>query len=180
MKSQIHIGLIATLFLTACSGPAWKQNITEESNFKINSVKTELNSKCHAPNFMTESQLNEEFADSIKKSFCAQHHCVDTITSDTIVMDVFLEYQRAFMGEAISCSESYAASNVSYSYTLSKNGQEFYKRPQSEVLVPARGFFGNIGRIATQLTFTGGPEQEKNDMEYMKAGVAKKIIEDLQ
>ncbi len=180
MKNQICMGLIGALCLTACAGPSWKQNITPDSKYKINSIKTELNSACPAPNFMTETQLNDAFADGIKKSFCGRKKCVETITPDTIVMDIFVEYTRAFMGEAIACSESYGASNVSYSFTLSKGDDEFYTRPQTEPMAPSRGLFSNFGRIATQLTFSGGPEQEKADVEYMKVGIAKKIIEDLE
>lgn len=84
------------------------------------------------------------------------------------------------MGEAVACSESYAASSVIYSFDLSKNGDIFYTRSQSPSLVPARGFFNNLGRIATQLTFSGSPEQEKADLEYLTAGVAKQILKDLQ
>lgn len=177
---KITKSLWAILTLAACAGPAWKQNITPNTRYKINPVKVELNSFCPAPSFMTEPQLQQAFDNGIKKAFCARHKCTDKITPDTVVMDIFVEYHRTFMGEGFACNESYAGSDVMYSFDLSQNDTVFYHRPQTQPLAPARGFLGNMGRIATQLSFSGGPDQEKDDLNYLAPGIGKKIIEDLK
>lgn len=181
MKTKTFLSLIAITGLTACAGtPQWKNNITPESEYKINSVKTEIKSLCPAPNFMTEKEISDEFAKTVKKTFCEKNKCTDVINSNTVVMDINLKYHRTFMAEVVSCSESFAVADISYSFDLKKDGHVFYSRPQVGPFAPQRGLFGNLGRIATQLSFTGGPDKEKSDLEYLMPGVAGKISEDLE
>jgi hypothetical protein len=173
--------LFATaLLLAGCAGaPEWKKNIAPDSEYKINSVKTKLSEKCPAPNFMTEKQLSDEFAKTIMKTFCEKKKCVDKVAPDTIVMDINLSYGRTMMGEGISCGESYAMSSISYRIDLKKGGEVFYNGDMKGPFVPQRGLFGNLGRIATQLSFSGGPDNEKADLEYLMPGIAKQIASDL-
>jgi hypothetical protein len=84
------------------------------------------------------------------------------------------------MGERVSCSESFASADISYQFNLTKGGKVFYQSQQRGPFVPSRGVFGNLGRIATQLSFSGGPENEKADLEYLMPGAAKQLSKELQ
>lgn len=180
MKKLLILALPA--LLAACGGNrSWQSNITPETEFKIESVNVTLNSKCPAPSFMTEKQLTDRFARTIRNEFCKHRTCTDKVGKNTVVMTINVNYTRTMMGEAVSCSESYGGVTATYDFILKKDGEEFLVRMISEKLAPSRGVVGNLGRIATNLSFTGGPENEMADVaEYLGPGIGQRIERDLR
>ncbi|MCL1785966.1 MAG: hypothetical protein FWG39_02340 [Alphaproteobacteria bacterium] len=179
MKKLVILAL--PVALAACGGGAsWRDNITPDTNFKIESANVNLESKCPAPGFMTQGQLADEFTRGINKTFCAVKTCVAKADENTVTVIPRVDYKRTMMGEAVSCSESFAGSSMAYGFDLKKNGEIFYSRQPSGNWNPDRGMFGNLGRIATQLSFTGGVENEKSDVtEHLAPGLGKQIAKDL-
>ena len=184
MTKTSIIMIAGTIALTACGGgiknQAWNDNIKSDSQFYIRSVDTNIVTKCpDKEGYMTATAISDQLKPAIRDAVCAQKKCTDKIDANTIVMDVHVNYARSFMGEPISCL-SYQAVNISYTFTLERGGVVFYTRPASAQLAPSRGVFGNLGRIATQLSFTGDTDNEKADLEYIVPGLGKQIAKDLK
>lgn len=183
MKKMLFI--VPVILLSACAGKSQMQTFMEantdaDTKYFVQDPSVKLTDVCPSTGFMTESELISEFSKQIKTVVCNEKKCAENAKSDNvIVIAPKIEYRKTFMGEGVSCNESYANSSTKYSFDLIKGGKVVYTKPMSNELVPQRSVFGNLGRIATQLSFSGGPENEKNDIGNHTNGIAERILEDL-
>jgi len=160
--------------LVACGG-APTQNIVrgqidDNTKFKIAPVSVEIESLCPAPSYPDSQKLGAIFQKMISDEFCAKQACTNKAGDNVVDIAIRIKYHRVFQGEGFACSESFSQSTMQWAADFTKNGVVLSNGEYSGVLTPSFGLFGNIGRIATQLSFTGGPEEEMNNIKAMTTG----------
>jgi len=181
MNKNTIVVLAACTMLAACGTGGRKTldaaHVTPQTKYVVKDAKVTLTSLCEGKSYPDEKQLSKIFTDKIKENFCKDKKCETKAAegADVIEIDTTIAFKRTFMGEAFHCNESYGLSTVDYSYELSKGGKPvFTSEPSGEIFIN-KGFFGNAGRIATQLSATGTPEDELKDINSFAAGISRDI-----
>jgi hypothetical protein len=174
--------IICSLLLAACASRkeiALKENTTPDTKWKIESIDVKLDKKCDVAGYPDQAAISKLFNEKVKEKFCKIKECTQAPKADDVGVAVSATYKRTFMGEGFFCRENpgFAIGSIIFSYDLSKNGVSFY-HGDLPALAPNRGMFGNIGRIGTQLSSTGGVEEEADDIEYLTGGMAQIIADD--
>jgi hypothetical protein len=169
--------IIAALVLGACANPraaALKGKVDSDTKYKLEDVKVSLESKCEAGGFPDEAGITETYTKKAREKFCMARECTDNPSAGDITVSANVVHKRVFMGEGFGCGSnpSYGHASMRYSYELKQDGAVLYSKELSEEYVPNRGLFGNIGRIATQISFTGDADNELDDIDYLSSGLA--------
>lgn len=171
--------LLPVLILAACSSaPKFdKSHVTENTQYKINISNFELKSRCPGVNYPNQQELTNIFYKQITDAFCKENKCATSKqNNENIDINIDVVYTRVFMGEGVSCNESYGNNTFLYRYSMKKNGQEIYPAGEySDELVTNHGFLGNMKRIGSQLSFSGDKENEAKDIAIITNGIAKRI-----
>ena len=175
---------VSVIALAACSSESALRTAMEthggtEQKYYVENTEMTISDACPSTGFMTEQELSDAFTKDIKAAFCETKTCTEDIkTKDVIVLIPKVNYRKVFMGEGIACNESYANNVMRYSFDLKKNGEIIHTEQTSDELVPGHGLISGYGRIFTQLSFSGGPDEEKTDVAKQTAGTAKRIVKD--
>ncbi|WP_428898087.1 hypothetical protein Dip518_000276 [Parelusimicrobium proximum] len=178
MKRYLIIAVVFILAGCASSQKAFKQNVTEQTQFHLKTVTVAVESKCPARDkHFTNEELQDIFTADVKKYLCEKRVCTETPSSDDVIVDAIIIYKRVNNGEGFGrCSGSYTGAQMSYTYTLTKNDKVFHSAADS-ALEAKRSFVGNLKRIGTNITGTGDKTEEKDDIDHMTKGIAARISE---
>lgn len=171
-----YLIIFTGMFIFAGCASTFHKNVNAQTKFYLKSVTVINTSKCPAgEDNLTDEEVQKLFETDVKNHLCALRPCTETPTENDVTVEAKVVYKRIHNGEGFgSCKGHYGGSRLGYSYTLTKNGQEFHSDEDSD-LVAKRSFFGNLKRIGTNLAGTGDKQEETDDINHMTQGLAERI-----
>lgn len=185
MKKILTIILIP--LLAACAGTNPKRVtqdgqtwIDKETKYYVENVDVKLKSVCpQGDEYQSAADVSKAFDTKIKQYVCEFGTCTDSKKGDNVVVvSVNGTFERILMDQESdgTCPyRGYAGGKINFSYDLIK-GETKYAAQSEPHIEAKRSVFGNLGRIASKLSFTGGHDHEMNDIDSMSKGIAESIL----
>jgi hypothetical protein len=149
--------------------------------YRINKANVTLVSKCKGEKYPNQDRLAEILTDEIKKDFCSKKKCVSGKDLTDNVVDLYFDiiYTRVFMGEAFSCSDSYATSTFTFRNIAKMNEKVIIDHSSKGQMFYSRGLFGNLAMLLRQLTFTGNAALENKTLIGISKNFSREMIKRL-
>lgn len=150
----------------------------QPKQYVIKSLNLSLSSKIDAPDFLNQEQIKARYLEKLNEELKARNMLATEQTKQPIYINFDIQQTRVFAGEGLKFISSkvvgkYAHSTLQYSSTLNLANVELAKLSVGEQV--SLGKKGSLGKIARDLSGSGKPENELEDID----GFAQFMIEKL-
>ncbi|ENV79842.1 MULTISPECIES: putative periplasmic lipoprotein [Acinetobacter] len=192
MKKFLMVILPVVLGMVGCaSNPTnidkKSQNIIAFTNmhpkqYKLNDVNIRLESSVQKEGFLTKDNIQQTYVDELNKQLERQHKNISNLSTGFALVDIGLIHKRVFMGEGLKfiggdkLVGGYADTVFTYNVKVTYNGEVVQTFQRKQQIASKGGMIGNFKKIARDLSSTGTPQNEIEDIE--KAVMT--IVNDLQ
>lgn len=135
---------------------------TPRKAYRIGNVSVKLQQAVVNAEFPDEAALKEVFTALLQKDMERQGLLAGA-GDEALEVDFDINYQRAFMGEAFGFAKGWASSEFDYASRLRRADQALadYRSPR---YVVNKGLVGNLMKIGKQLTASGTPADEQEEI----------------
>lgn len=187
MKKILLVGLSVALGVSACtSNPkdmsSKSKNVTEfnsinHKQYKLNNVNIRLDSSVEKEGFLTKDTIQKVYLDELNKQLQLQHKNVTNPSAKFALVDVDLTHKRIFMGEGLKfiggnrIVGGYADTVFTYKVKVIYNGEVVQNFEREKQIARKRGLIGNFKKIARDLSSSGKPENEIQDLQKVSAAI---------
>ncbi len=136
--------------------------------YLINNVNVVLTSKIDAPTFLSQDKIKERYIEKLNEELKKKNLLANDKTETPILINYDINQKRVFAGEDLKFISSkvvgkYAHSTFQYDSTLNNGNSELAKYSSDEKI--SIGKNGSFGKIARDLTGSGKPENELEDID---------------
>ncbi len=151
---------LATALVLSCTTA-----LAEDTQFFIDATKVTLTQKFNNPVFYTQAQLEQRIDSCVKDKLTAKKLLAAQPTPETVHVNIDINYQRVYNGEAFGSSSSVGSPVMGYKITGIQNGQNKFTYADANLRM-SYGLFGNIMKSVTM-----GLEQTKaeDENQYVEA-----------
>lgn len=178
--------LLVSVLLASCSStkePSLlsKGLVNDSTTYFVSDVKVNLEERCKEETkgfYPNEKELSKLYTTYFKDEFCSDKKCVNVMSSNTVKVNIAVTQRRIMQAEGFFCNHHFGVNSYDYSINMSKNVNGIEKEIENKVVknvVVDMGLFRNIGRIFTQLTFTGDRENEQKEIKVFCSALVEKI-----
>lgn len=141
--------------------------------YRIGKVDVKLQQAVVNPAFPDEAGLEEVFTALLQKGL-ESRGLLAAPDDQALEIDVDINYQRVFMGEAFGFAKGWASSEFDYASRLNRDGMPLADY-RSQRYVVNKGLAGNLLKIGKQLTATAGPADEQAELAVYAATMVEQL-----
>lgn len=150
----------------------------QPKQYVIKNLNLNLRSKIDAPNFLDQEQIKARYLEKLNEELKARNMLATEQTKQPIYINFDIQQTRVFAGEGLKFISSkvvgkYAHSTLQYSSTLSLDNVELAKLSVGEQI--SLGGKGSLGKITRDLSGSGKPENELEDIDSFAHFIIEKL-----
>lgn len=187
MGKYFSVGACVLLLSACASAPSNKIGYYQLSNdvvnvdglpkkYKLENFELTLNQKANNPDYPDEQALKAMFVEKLNQELVSQNKLAQ---SNGMAVDISMQYQRIFEGEAFGYSKIYATNRCAYTATLSFNGKQVASfnddATRASLIDEQKSLLQNLKKVAEMTTLSGDQESEERDINTC----AQRIVERL-